>query len=115
MELRILGPLDVRLDGVSIPIRGAIPRLILTVLAARRGTVVSSDVLTEVVWGETQLANPLNALHTQISHLRRDLRPLQPDRGQIVVTVPGGYRLDLSHGRRWTPIASRMRSSPHAP
>ena len=98
MELRILGPLEVRVDGTPVPIRGAIPRLILTVLIARRGTTISGDSLAEVIWGQAQPANPTNALHTQIAQLRRALRPLERSSGPVVVTVPGGYRLEVRPG-----------------
>ncbi len=98
MDLRILGPLEVRVDGTPVPIRGAIPRVLLTLLTARRGATVSADTLAEVIWGQAQPANPTNALHTQISQLRRALRPLERSSGPVVVTVPGGYRLELPPG-----------------
>ena len=51
LDIRLLGPLDVRVDGSSIELGGAKPRAILAMLALRSGLVVSVDELLDAGWG----------------------------------------------------------------
>ena len=95
MEIRILGPLDVRIGENQVLVRPGVHRLILTLLALRNGATVGTDVLAELIWGHDAPTKPTNALHSQISHLRRALQPLTEEGGQVLVTVPGGYLLDV--------------------
>ena len=95
MEIRILGPLDVRSGETQLRVRPGVHRLILTLLALRNRATVRADVLAELIWGDNAPSNPTNALHSQISHLRRALQPLVQEGRQVVVTVPGGYQLDV--------------------
>jgi len=52
VELGVLGPLQVRQDGVPVMIPGAKPRAILTMLGLHDGLVVSAETLIELLWGE---------------------------------------------------------------
>ncbi len=61
----------------------------LSLLALRLGSAVSTDALTAALWGEEPPRTALRAVHTYVSNLRRVL----PD--GAVVTVPGGYRAEL--------------------
>src|SRR5437667_7154007 len=51
MQVRLLGPVDVAVDGVSRPVRGLRRKSVLAVLALHRGEVVGTDRLINVVWG----------------------------------------------------------------
>src|SRR4051794_32400840 len=51
VELRVLGPLQVRQHGLPVSIPGAKPRAILTMLGLHAGAVVSADALVELLWG----------------------------------------------------------------
>ena len=95
MEIRILGPLDVRIGENQVRVRPGVHRLILTLLALRNRATIGADVLAELIWGNDAPSNPTNALHSQISHLRRAPQPLLEEGRQVVVTVPGGYLLDV--------------------
>ena len=55
MQVRLLGPVDVVVDGEPRPVRGLRRKAILAVLALNHGMVVSSDRLTNLVWGEAGL------------------------------------------------------------
>jgi hypothetical protein len=46
---------------------------VLALLALQRGKPVSADQLIEALWGDGQVANPVNALQAQIGQLRRTL------------------------------------------
>ncbi len=76
-------------DGVDRTPPGA-QRLLLAALLAAGGTVVSSDRLVEALWGDDAPANPVAALHNQVSRLRRLLAG--PGRWDLMAEAEG-YRL----------------------
>ena len=73
VELGVLGPLQVRRDGAPVPIPGAKPRAVLTMLGLHGGAVVSAETLFELLWGEDPPRTAAKALQTHISSLRRAL------------------------------------------
>ncbi len=91
--MRILGPVD--LDRPDRPHAALSPRLrmLVALLAAHRGSVVSVDRLCDALWGDDQPSAPVATLQ---SHLSRVRRLVAPD-GEIL-SVDGGYRLDLPDG-----------------
>src|SRR5215471_5728410 len=52
VEYRVLGPLDVAVDGASVALGGYKQRLLLASLLVSANEVVSSDRLVEVLWGD---------------------------------------------------------------
>lgn len=86
VELGVLGPLQVRQDGVPVTIPGAKPRAILTMLGLHCGSVVSADTFLELLWGDESPRTAAKALQTHISALRRAL----------------GEGLILTEGTGWT-------------
>ena len=73
MEVRFFGEFEAVEGGVPVPVRGAKQRTVLALLALHRGKPVSADVLIDALWGDGQVANPVNALQAQIGQLRRTL------------------------------------------
>ncbi len=91
MQLRLLGPLELRVDGQVVPLRTGLPRRLLITLALRLGERVSADTLIEGVWGEDSSIEKLNALQVLVSYLRKAFAVTQ---GALAIeTVEGGYRL----------------------
>src|SRR5689334_2425633 len=87
MQVRLLGPVDVVVDGRPQPVAGRRRAGLLAVLALAAGEVVSADHLTEAVWGGEPPAS--NSLQSHISGLRAVL-------GQgAIVGRPPGYMLEL--------------------
>ncbi len=76
-------------DGVPVPVGGPKPRLALALLAAHRGSVVSTDRICDELWGDSQPADPAAVLQSHLSRLRRLLRP-----EAAIVAQPPGYLLD---------------------
>src|SRR4051794_32487504 len=68
--IRLLGPVDVVVDGTVHPVRGMRRQAILAVLGLNRGKVVSTDRLIEAVWGDSAPATAVNTLQSNISYLR---------------------------------------------
>ena len=94
ITVRILGPvsIDRDADGDDVPLSPK-PQIILALLAAHRGAVVSADRLCEALWGSDQPAAAAATLQSHISRLRRSLNPT----GRVVA-LDRGYRLDLPVG-----------------
>ncbi|PSK85948.1 putative ATPase [Murinocardiopsis flavida] len=89
MRVAILGPLEVVDDGVGVDIGGARLRSLLIGLSLQVGRTVAPDTLAAAVWPGDGPTDPVNALQSLVSRLRR---ALPADR---LLSVPGGYRLDL--------------------
>ena len=90
LEIRVLGSVELRRDGQPVPIGGPKPRLALSLLVARRGHVVSTDRLCDELWGDDHPADPLGVLQSNLSRLRRVLRP-----DADIVARPPGYVLEV--------------------
>ena len=90
MQVRLLGPVDVMVDGEPRPVRGLRRKAVLAVLALRAGEVVSTDRLADVVWGQAAPATAVNTLQSHMSYLRT----VFGDKCAILAQAPG-YLLDL--------------------
>jgi len=88
VEVKFFGEFEVAQAGVLVPVRGAKQRALLAVLALHRGEPLSTDRLVDALWGDGQVANPVNALQAQIGQLRRSLR------ATAIVTSDAGYALE---------------------
>ena len=89
MEVRFFGEFEAVAGGLPVPVRGAKQRTVLALLALHRGKPVSADRLIDALWGDRQVANPVNALQAQIGQLRRTLG------ATAIVTSDAGYALDI--------------------
>ncbi|MBS2539802.1 winged helix-turn-helix domain-containing protein, partial [Catenulispora sp. NF23] len=87
----LLGPVDIRLDGVPVPLPSARTRALLAALLCQPNRVVSVDGLVDAVWGADP---PDGALTTLRSHVMRLRRCLGPEAGRLQTAAPG-YRLLL--------------------
>lgn len=90
LDIRVLGNIEIRRGGETQAIGGPKPRLLLALLVAAHGDVVSVDRLCDELWGDDQPADPGAVLQANISRLRR---LLQPD--ARIVARPPGYALDV--------------------
>jgi predicted ATPase/DNA-binding SARP family transcriptional activator len=88
--MSVLGPLQVDVDGRPVAL-GRRARALLAALVVRRGQVVASDLLVELLWPHDPPADGRNALQALVSRTRRALGPA----GAALATAGEGYRLDL--------------------
>ncbi|MEW2401567.1 BTAD domain-containing putative transcriptional regulator [Streptomyces sp. NPDC046862] len=89
MRFGILGPLDVRTDdGTPVDPGGPRPRALLTLLLLDAPRAVSTERLTDGLYGSEPPAGAANALQSQISRLRRRLAPHTE-----IEATPTGYRV----------------------
>ncbi|MGK5114486.1 MULTISPECIES: BTAD domain-containing putative transcriptional regulator [unclassified Geodermatophilus] len=95
MEVRVLGPLEVRRDGVPVTLGARLQRALLTVLVLEGGRVVPADRLAELLWRGAPPPKTSASLHTTVAHLRRALEPGRTPRSgpSVIVSAAPGYRL----------------------
>jgi len=103
MQVRLLGPIDVIVDGGPRPVRGVRRGAVLAVLALHHGEVVSTGRLVEIVWGETAPPTVVNTLQAHMSYLRRVLG----SKAAIRARSPG-YVLDLGADSTDVQLAGRL-------
>ena len=89
LQVEVLGPLRVRLDGRPVPVGGPSQERVLAALVAAAGRSVSVDRLVEAVWGEEPPRTAISTLRTLVSRLRRIV-------GDRLVATPSGYSLGLT-------------------
>ena len=119
MDFRILGPLEVHNDSGTVALGGAKPRAVLAVLLLHANQPVSAERLALALWGEEAPAGSVKTVQVHVSRVRKAL-----GNGDILVTTPAGYRLQVAPGEldaeqferlveegggRWRPATSMRR------
>jgi DNA-binding SARP family transcriptional activator/class 3 adenylate cyclase len=89
LDFSILGPLEVRRDGVPVAVGGQKQRALLAALLVRAREVVSTDRLIDDLWGEQPPRTAATSLQNFVSQLRKALG------SQILVTRAPGYVMDV--------------------
>ena len=93
LELRVLGPLEVRLRGAEVDVTASKERALLALLAVEHGTVVSVERLAEDLWSGDPPESAIPVLRVHVSRLRKTLAAAGID--GILVTRPPGYLLQV--------------------
>lgn len=88
-QVRVLGPVEIVVDGVVQPLRPMARRL-LAVLAAAPGLVVRSDRVVDQLWPDVSPSTAEKTLQSHVMHLRRALG------AESVAYRSGGYLLDIA-------------------
>jgi DNA-binding SARP family transcriptional activator len=73
VEVRLLGPLEVRLGDGPVDLGPRKQRAVLAMLALEAGRTVSVDRLAEGVWGDPPPPSAAKMVQLHVSHLRRVL------------------------------------------
>jgi DNA-binding SARP family transcriptional activator len=102
-QVRLLGPVDVLVDGAASPVPGARRKAVLAALGLRPGEIVSTARLVELVWAGSPPATAEATLQNHVSYLRGVLggRP-------TIVARPPGYVLDLGPDATDVEAAERL-------
>jgi DNA-binding SARP family transcriptional activator len=90
LEFRLLGPLEVRNDGVPVPLGGQKQRALLALLLLHVSRVVASERLIQELWGEQPPRTAPTALQNLVGQLRKLLPP------DVLATRAPGYVLDVA-------------------
>jgi predicted ATPase/DNA-binding SARP family transcriptional activator len=75
VEYRLLGPMEVVVDGVCRPLAGYRQHLLLAALVLADGREVTDEHLVELLWEEEPPRSPHTALRSQVARLRRAIGP----------------------------------------
>lgn len=92
-SFRVLGPVEALDDGEPVALGGRRQITLLVFLLVHANEAVSSDALTEAVWGSARGTD--NRLPMAIARLRRALPGFGEDAGSRLRTVGGGYLLSI--------------------
>ena len=112
MRFRILGPVEVQVDGGWSSISATKWRTMLAVLLLRAGEVVPTEQLIGEVWPDNTPATAVNLISVYVLRLRRLIGDAE---GQLLVTRSRGYQLLASPGdvdaQRFARLAAEGRAS----
>jgi DNA-binding SARP family transcriptional activator len=87
IEFRVLGPLEVLVEGRALELKRQKQRSLLALLLLHAGEVVSTDQLVEELWAGKAPKAAVGSLQNLVSEVRKKLGP------EAVETHPPGYRL----------------------
>jgi DNA-binding SARP family transcriptional activator len=88
LEIRLLGPLEIRDGDRTQSVARQKPRALLALLALNAGRVVSRDRLVDELWGDAAPKTARHALENYVSQLRKLV-------GDALATQPPGYVLRI--------------------
>jgi DNA-binding SARP family transcriptional activator/predicted ATPase len=75
LEVRVLGPTEVAVDGEPRVIGGPIPRALIVMLALQPRRAVPADVLIDTAWAGKPPSTGRHSLNVYVSSLRRTVAP----------------------------------------
>jgi predicted ATPase/DNA-binding SARP family transcriptional activator len=91
ISIAVLGPVELRRDGVAVPVRPGKTTELLVRLALEAGVMVRTERLIEDLWADEATGIARNPLQTKVSRLRRALGD-----GSLVTGTRAGYRLNVT-------------------
>jgi DNA-binding SARP family transcriptional activator len=68
--VRVLGPIDLEIEGTSVPIGSRLGRMLLATLTLAANHLVPADQIATVLWGDAPPTSRDNTLQTYVSRLR---------------------------------------------
>ena len=104
VRFRVLGSLEVEVDGAAVELGGARQRAVLAVLLVHANEPVATDRLVSESWGETAPATATKTAQVYVSRLRRTLG------NDTLATTPGGYLLRVPQGTLDTDELEELRA-----
>jgi predicted ATPase/DNA-binding SARP family transcriptional activator len=88
IEIRLLGPIELVIDGRDVPLGGPRQRSLLALLALPPGQVVAADTLVDQLWAGEPTEGADTTLRSYVSRLRRSLGDAagieRTDRGYVL-------------------------------
>jgi predicted ATPase/DNA-binding SARP family transcriptional activator len=99
MDFRILGPLEALDEGRAVQLGGTKQRALLALFLLHANELLSTDRLTDELWGEHPAATAAKMVQVYVSRLRKALAGGQGDSAALIVTREHGYELKLDPER----------------
>lgn len=88
----LLGPLQVHVGGIALPVLPGKQRVLLAALLLRANRLVSLDDLVDAMWGSEPPSSARVTLRNYVKELRKILGNTADT---SICTVPGGYQIQL--------------------
>jgi DNA-binding SARP family transcriptional activator len=111
IEFRVLGPLEIAIDGDSVDIVGGRQRALLVYLLLHPNEPLSGERLVEELWGASPSPSAKASLRVAVSKLRQ---ALGEEHGRSLETLPSGYRIRVGRDEldagRFEALLSEARS-----
>ncbi|WP_161632115.1 BTAD domain-containing putative transcriptional regulator [Nakamurella lactea] len=100
MQVRVLGPIEVRDGARPLELGGIKQRTLLALLLVAGGSALPIDRLIDQLWGDEPPAKVMASVQSYVANLRRELEPHRPPRTRptMLVTRGAGYELLLPPG-----------------
>ena len=96
LRFRILGPIELSDGERAVSVGGKRQRTLLAYLLISANRAVSADELLHALWDEQDPVRARKSLQVAVTRLRKALDASRPERESSLVTVAGGYRLDIA-------------------
>jgi DNA-binding SARP family transcriptional activator len=93
MDVRLLGPLEVERDGITLNLGGRRQRAVLALLVMHVGEVLSSDRIVEEIWADDPPPSATRTVHSYVSRLKGILRG--PAGDDVLIRREPGYILSI--------------------
>ena len=106
VEFRVLGPVEVELDGVMLDLGAPKQRSLLAFLLTSPNRVVATDRILDALWGE-EAEGKENALWVYISRLRTILEPGDEADQTVLVTRISSPKAPKRETACYGPIRAR--------
>ncbi|MDX6298956.1 MAG: hypothetical protein QOF53_170, partial [Nocardioidaceae bacterium] len=91
VQYRLLGPMEVCVEGDPVKLPGIAERALLAMLLLSPGRTIPATMLIDRLWSNSSLpVDPMNALQIRVSKLRRALKAMGV--GDVVAREGVGYR-----------------------
>jgi len=98
VDFRVLGPVELRVNGQLYSFGSPKERCVLAVLLYELGQPVATERLIERVWGENLPESPRASLYSYLSRLRKSLKQVAGSDGASLKGRSGYYTLDVAPG-----------------
>jgi DNA-binding SARP family transcriptional activator/tetratricopeptide (TPR) repeat protein len=95
LDVRVLGPLEVRVGGAPLPLGPRKQQVVLAMLVVQAGQVVSLDELVDEVWPDAPPASAVANVRSYAASIRRSLEAVEGRRDRLV-RRGSGYQLSVA-------------------
>lgn len=95
LELGLLGPLEMSVDGAPVALGTPKQRAVLALLLMNRNSPVAVDRLITALWDDSPPSGARASIHSYVSNLRKLLSTAGIDPRAVLAAAPPGYRLGI--------------------
>ncbi|OBG63975.1 BTAD domain-containing putative transcriptional regulator [Mycobacterium sp. E3339] len=95
LELGLLGPLEMSVDGTLVALGTPKQRAVLALLLMNRNSPVAVDRLITALWDDQPPSGARASIHSYVSNLRKLLGGAGIEPRMVLAAAPPGYRLNI--------------------